>query len=70
MYDLAIKIIKYYGLKNKVKKKDIDNSSPNRRIPDIKRLKRSIKFCNKFSLDKGLEQTLSWYKNYYQKKKN
>ncbi len=66
MYNLASKIIKYYGLKNKIKKKEINNSSPQRRVPDITKLKRSTKFSNKFSLDKGLEKTLSWYKKYYQ----
>ena len=58
MYNLALKIIKYYGLKNKIKKKEINNSSPKRRIPDITRLERSIKFSNKFTLDQGLENVV------------
>jgi UDP-glucose 4-epimerase len=67
MHDLAKKIVRYYGLKNKICVKKINNSSPKRRVPSILRLKKDINFLNSFSLDQGLKKTLAWYKNHYQK---
>ena len=59
--DLAKKIMKHLKIKKKIYFKNLDNSSPNKRIPDVSRLKKEIKFNKLTKLDKGIDQTVNWY---------
>jgi len=60
--DLAKKIMKYTKSNKKLYLVSLKNSSPIKRIPDIKRLKKETRFKNKINLDLGLIKTIEWYK--------
>ena len=59
--DLAKKIMKQLNIKKRLYLKDLNNSSPTKRIPDVSRLKREIKFNKLTKLDEGISQTINWY---------
>lgn len=59
--DLAKKIMKQLKIKKKIYIKNLNNSSPVKRIPDVSRLKRKIKFDKLTKLDQGISHTINWY---------
>lgn len=63
--NLLKKIMSKTSIRKKIIQKKINNSSPKRRIPKISRLKDEFKIKNLTSLDKGLDHTLNWYKEYF-----
>ncbi|MFH1247331.1 MAG: NAD-dependent epimerase/dehydratase family protein [Candidatus Micrarchaeota archaeon] len=71
MRDLAEKIRKIAGNPNAIKfakneDKAYTTDNPQRRCPNIDKIKKMIGWTPKVSLDSGLTQTINWYKeNYY-----
>lgn len=62
--DLAKKIMKFTNKRKKLTKVDLNNSSPTRRVPNIKRIQLETNFKTKIKLDAGLLKTLNWYKEF------
>ena len=63
--DLAKIVIKTTNPTLKIKPLDDDKRSPERRCPDISKLKEIINFKPKVTLGEGIELTWKWYKNNY-----
>jgi nucleoside-diphosphate-sugar epimerase len=61
--DLARNIAEILGLKVNINTSEKTNGSPNRRCPDITKL-RSLGYSPKVSLSQGLQRTVEWYKTH------
>ena len=61
MGDLAQKVIDLIGKKVTINPKPFTPGSPKRRCPSIKKLKKTIPYTKQYLLDKGLEETFTWY---------
>ena len=59
---MAKKIIKLLNIKKKFKLNRLNNFSPNRRLPNMKKLLQDIDFKLCSSFDLNLYKTVSWYK--------
>ena len=63
VYDLAKLIIKKTNSKSKIVIKDPEIAQPQKVKVDISNIKK-IGYSPKISLEKGIEKTINWYKNY------
>tara|TARA_Y100001968_G_C19390898_1_gene735532 strand:+ start:426 stop:1421 length:996 start_codon:yes stop_codon:yes gene_type:complete len=63
IYDLADKIISIMGANIRIDESPSLEASVNRRCPDISKLQLLTDFSPKVDLQKGLEDTISWYLN-------
>jgi nucleoside-diphosphate-sugar epimerase len=61
--DLAFTIAKLFDIKITIVPGELTHGSPQRRCPDITKLKK-LGFTPKISLEKGLAQTIPWYKEH------
>ena len=64
--DLVNRIAKILGVKIKIKSGEAMPGSPSRRCPDITKI-RNLGYIPQWSLDKGLEETVKWYMDYFLK---
>ena len=64
---MAKKDIKILKIKRKFQLKRLNNFSPNRRLPNMKKLLRDIDFELCSSFDINLYKTVSWYKTNFKK---
>lgn len=62
MFALARKIIKILNIKKKFKLNKLNNFSPPRRLPNMKKLLKDIDFKLSSSFDINLSKTIGWYK--------
>ena len=62
MGDLAQKIIDLVGKKIVIYPRPATSGSPERRCPDITRMRNVIMYEKKYPLEKGLKETFDWYK--------
>lgn len=61
IFNLCKKIMNILKIKKKIIKKSIKNSSPTRRIPETKFIKKNLNLKKNTNLIKGIELTLKWY---------
>ena len=61
MGKLAQKIINLVGKNVLINPLPATSGSPERRCPSIIKLKETIPFMKKYSLEKGLQETFNWY---------
>jgi len=70
MYNLAKKIAKIIGKDTKVEKikypKSYPQDEPQRRSPDLRKIKRNLGYRPKVNLDEGLTRFITWYRNKYE----
>ena len=59
--ELAKKIAKIKNSKKKLVKMEVTPGSPNRRCPNINKIKKLIKLKKFINLSNGLKQTINWY---------
>lgn len=70
IFQLAKKISKLFDKKILLFKSNIETGSPKNRQPDMKKLKKAIKYNSRYNLENGLNKTYSWYlDNIFQKNK-
>ncbi len=67
IFELAKKILKILKIKRKFQLKRLNNFSPNRRLPNMKKLLRDIDFKLYSSFDINLYKTVSWYKTNFKR---
>lgn len=60
---LAEKIIKLANSKSGIIHKSLPEDDPKIRCPDIERAERQLRWAPRISLEKGLTQTITWFKN-------
>ncbi len=65
--DLAAKLFEISGFSPVVKPLPPPLGSPDRRCPDISKLRSMTKFEPKISLDEGLKRTFQWYRRYFER---
>lgn len=63
IYTLSKKILNMSRVKKIIKRQNIKNSSPKRRLPNINKIIQDINFKPKVKMNLGLAKTLRWYKN-------
>ena len=61
MGELAQQIINLVGKDIVINPMPVTSGSPERRCPSIIKLKETISFMKKYSLEKGLQETFNWY---------
>lgn len=61
--DLAHKILEIVGLDHEITVFPSPSGSVNRRSPDISKLKKSVAFVPRNTLEEGLKKTIDWYIN-------
>ena len=64
MIDLAKTVKKILKSKKSVKKEKNTEGSPYRRVPDMKRTLKEIKYKNSYNLENGIKKTIEWYLNH------
>ncbi|MFB6345526.1 MAG: NAD-dependent epimerase/dehydratase family protein [bacterium] len=62
--ELAHKVAEIFGLEIIIEREDVPDGSTSRRCPDISKI-RELGFEPEVTLDAGLEETLSWYEQYF-----
>jgi UDP-glucuronate decarboxylase len=55
-------VLKLSGSKSKIVKKPLPKDDPQQRRPDISLAKRLLKWSPRVSLEKGLAETIEWFK--------
>ncbi|MBC8304753.1 MAG: NAD(P)-dependent oxidoreductase [Pelagibacterales bacterium] len=61
MIDLAKTVKKILKSKKSIKKEKNTEGSPYRRVPDMKRTLKEIKYKNSYNLENGIKKTIEWY---------
>ena len=61
IFQLAKKISKLFDKKILLLKSNIEIGSPKNRQPDMKKLKKAIKYKSRYNLENGLNKTYNWY---------
>lgn len=67
MSDLALKLFKIAGFFPAIKPLPPPPGSPDRRCPNIDKLRSMTRFEPKVSLDEGLRRTFQWYQRYFER---
>ena len=70
IFQLAKRISRLFDKKILLVKSKIEKGSPKNRQPDMKKLKKTIKYNSRYNLEDGLKKTYNWYlENIFKKNK-